>query len=195
MNIKQICEKQIRNVEKSLNLVDLNILEEIAHQINKCDGTLFVCGIGKNGHVAAKTASTFASIGIKSCFLNPVEAVHGDMGNIEQKDIILNISKSGNTAELLNFLNNLKLVNSKVKIISIHSNNNGKTKQLSDYDIYVPEIEEIDKFDIVPTTSISAYTVLVQSLGIYVSNLRNFTLKQFKKNHPGGSIGKQLENE
>lgn len=193
--IEEIIFKQINNVTHSLKMLDYKKINKVVETINNCEGYLFFTGIGKNGHVAAKASSTFASLGIKSLYLNSVDAVHGDMGNLTKKDIVFNVSKSGNTEELVNFLLNLKENNPEVKIISLHSNNNGKTKLLADLDIYIPDIKEIDMFDIVPTTSISAYTILLQSLGIHLSNISNFSLKKFKKNHPGGSIGKKLKNE
>lgn len=195
MNIKKLCQLEINNINNSILDIDERHVFDLIDELNNCNGIIYFTGVGKNGHIAAITASTFASIGIKSIYLNPVDAVHGDMGNIETEDIIVNISKSGNTKELLNFLYYLNNIDKKIKIISIHSNLDGQTAKLANINVYIPNIKEIDKFNMVPTTSLVTYTIFLQSIGVHISNLRNFNLQQFKKNHPGGSIGEQLKNE
>jgi len=195
MLIKELCFLHLQNIKSSFSFLEEQKLLELANLINNCSGMVYFTGVGKNGHVAAKTASTFASIGVKSIYINPVDAVHGDMGNISDNDIIINISKSGNTEELLNFLHSLRKNNKIVKIVSVHSNDSGQTANLANISICIPNIKEIDNYNIVPTTSIAAYVIFLQSLGVYVSNLRDFSLSKFKRNHPGGSIGIQLKNE
>jgi len=190
--IKELCYEQIYHIIEAINALDEHNLSTIIDLIKKCQGTLYFTGIGKNGHVAAKTASTFASIGIKSIFINPVDAVHGDMGNIEERDIIFAISKSGNTKELIDFIENVKK-NVFSTVILLHSSKSPKILEHVDYSIYLDIKSEIDQFNIVPTTSISAYTIFLQSLGIEISKHLNFSLKKFKKNHPSGNIGQILE--
>lgn len=194
MKVKNICFEQLNIIHQSISKIDESNVLKVIELISSCSGILYFTGIGKNGHVAAKTASTFASIGIRSLFLNPVDAVHGDMGNIRQEDLVFAISKSANTEELYVFLYNLKQNNPNIKVIFLHSNSDGKCLNLTDVNIYVPIEKEIDKFNIVPTTSISAYTIFLQSLGIHISEIQNFSLIQFKKNHPGGNIGKILKS-
>jgi arabinose-5-phosphate isomerase len=195
MLIKELCFLHLENIKSSFSSLEEQKLLELANLINSCSGIVYFTGVGKNGHVAAKAASTFASIGVKSIYINPVDAVHGDMGNICENDIVINISKSGNTEELLNFLHNLRNNNKIIKIVSIHSNDDGQTARLANINVYIPAIKEIDNYNIVPTTSIAAYVIFLQSLGVYISNLRDFSLSKFKKNHPGGSIGIRLKNE
>jgi arabinose-5-phosphate isomerase len=191
---KEICLYQIRELESMINSLNEENIAIIESVIAGCKGILYFTGIGKNGHVAAKTASTFASIGIKSMFINPVDAVHGDMGNITNKDIVFAISKSGNTKELISFVWNLKN-NTNTKVILLHSNINNDLKELIDYEMYLDIPREADEFNIVPTVSISAYTVFLQSIGIAIANKNGFKLSIFKKNHPGGNIGDILKNE
>lgn len=193
-DIKNLCFEQLKLIEQSFINLACD-LENVVKNIQNNTGILFFTGIGKNGHVAAKTASTFSSIGIRSIFINPVDAVHGDMGNLTKNDIIFAISNSGNTEELINFLSNIRKNEPEIKIILLTSNKNPKAGSLCSEIIYIPVSKELDKFNIVPTVSISVYTIFLQSLGIYVSENNQFTLNNFKKNHPGGNIGKILNDK
>lgn len=191
MSIKNLYKLQTKYINNSIDNIEGN-LDALIEHISSLNGILFLTGVGKNGHVAAKAASTFASIGIRSMFINPVDAVHGDMGNIKDDDIIFAISTSGNTDELLNFIVNVKNNNLNNKIFLLTSNKSNKIKKYCDHCIILPIEKEIDEFNIVPTVSIAAYTVLLQSIGIYVSQKNGFNLKKFKNNHPGGNIGRLL---
>lgn len=173
------------------NLEDLQI-EKFVEIIKQNKATVFLTGIGKNAHVASTTASTFSSIGIKSRFLDPVEAVHGEMGNIENNDLIIAISKSGNTSELLNFLKKFKEINKVTKIVSLSSNEKSQMVTLADLSIVIDIEKEIDKYNIVPTISIATYILFLQSIGYCVAEQKGFNLAMFKKNHPGGAIGDKL---
>lgn len=183
----------IENILHSLSLIDREKHNKIVEEIFLCKGVIYFTGIGKNGHIAATAASTYASLGIRSIYINPVDAVHGDMGNLQKEDIVFSISKSGNTEELINFL--LKVKEKEIKIFSLHSNINSKSQDISTHNIVVPDIFEADPFNIVPTVSIASYIIVLQSIGIDVANKKNFNLKQFKNNHPGGTIGFKLKNE
>lgn len=185
-------KKHIQNVSRSIQSVDESKIKEITEQILNCKGMLYFTGIGKNGHVAATAASTYASIGVRSIFINPVDAVHGDMGNIRKEDIIFSVSKSGNTEELINFL--LKVKEKNVKIISLCSDEKSKCQDISNMTIIVPDIQEADDYNIVPTVSIASYIILLQSIGLEIATRKNFNLQIFKKNHPGGNIGKLLHD-
>ena len=180
-----ILKKQFDTIEEKqiLDLVDL---------LQDHEETIFFTGIGKNGHVASITASTFASLGIKSYYLNPIEAVHGEIGNIDEKDIIILISKSGNTSELLNFVKKFSK-NKKTKTILLSSNKESKISKIVDKSIIFDIKQEIDKHNMVPTISIVSYIMFLQSVGYHIAIKRGFNLSVFKKNHPGGFIGETLE--
>ena len=188
------CKDHLTRAEKCVLSFDNDSVDVLINLIKNTKGFVIFTGVGKNGHIAALASSTFASMGIKSIYINPVDAVHGDMGNITEKDLVINISKSGNTLELLGFLKNLKL-NKKTKIVSIHSNASAQTVKFSDLDIFLSNPTEVDKFDIVPTTSIVSYLIFLQSLGVTIADEMQFSLKKFKLNHPGGSIGEKLKDE
>ena len=191
-NVKSMLINNVCSLQQQFAKIEQSQIEKIAKLIQQNNGTIFFTGIGKNGHVASITASTFSSIGIKSYFLNPVEAVHGEMGNIEDDDLIVAISKSGNTSELLSFLNKFKNNNQKTKIICLSSNPKSKISTIADLSIIIEIEKEIDKYNIVPTISIITYILFLQSVGYFVAEQKGFNLSIFKKNHPGGEIGSVL---
>ena len=168
-------------------------IDEFVDLLLNCKGKIFFTGVGKNGHVAAKATSTFSSIGLPCFFINPVDSVHGDMGVINKGDILVAISKSGNTEELIHFLKHVEHKN--CKIVSIHSNKNNKSLEYSSMDIDLKVRMEADHLNIVPTCSIAVFTVFLQSVACEISQRKELTLEQFVKNHPGGSIGKVLDEE
>lgn len=183
---------QIKNIEKSL--VDVSP-ERVIKLISSRQGSLFFAGVGKNSHVASITASTFSSIGIRSFCMDPVDAVHGDMGNITEKDIVVAISKSGNTEELIVFLKNLKKTKPSTKVIAIHSNKKADVKKYASEDLFINIQIEIDEDNIVPTSSLVSYILILQNIGYYIAKKEGYRLADFKNNHPGGSIGKLLRGE
>lgn len=181
-------QSHIDSINKSFNNLDLLKVEKFITLIQNCNGNILFTGIGKNGHVAAKATSTFCSIGIKSFFLNPVDSVHGDMGVVGENDLLISVSKSGNTEELLVFLKNVRRKN--CKIVSIHSNESNQSLQYSDFDVNLHVDREADHLNIVPTSSIAIFTVFLQSIACEISRRKCLTLEEFVFNHPGGSIGK-----
>ena len=162
-------------------------IDEFVDLLLNCKGKIFFTGVGKNGHVAAKATSTFSSIGLPCFFINPVDSVHGDMGVINKGDILVAITKSGNTEELIHFLKHVE--HKKCKIVSIHSNPKNKSLDYSSLDIDLRVSKEADHLNIVPTCSIAVFTIFLQSVACEISERKQLTLEQFVKNHPGGSIG------
>jgi len=188
MSFVNFYTSHLSSIQNCLDNLDLNKVEQLIDEINLCGGKIIFTGIGKNGHVAAKATSTFCSIGVHAFFLNPVDSVHGDMGVINDKDLIISVSKSGNTEELITFLRNVR--RKKCKIVSIHSNENNESLQYSDLDVNLHVDREADHLNIVPTSSIAVFTVFLQSIACEISSRNNMTREQFIFNHPGGSIGK-----
>lgn len=188
MTVKDFYQKHIQSIQNSFDFLDDKKTRDLVDLIMNCDGKIFFTGIGKNGHVAAKATSTFSSIGVPCFFIDAVDSVHGDMGVICENDLLIAVSKSGNTEELLNFLYHVE--HKKCKIVSIHSNLNNKSLQYSFLDINLSVDEEADHLNIVPTSSIAVFTIFLQSVACEISFRKGLTLKQFVQNHPGGSIGK-----
>lgn len=178
--------KSIDNLFKNINYQELSSLFNLI----KDTSVLYFSGIGKNSHIANIVSSTFNSLTIRSIFVDPIQAVHGDMGLISDNSILILISKSGNTEELLFFCEKLKTRNCGTKIVLLHSNKNAKLKKYSDFDLYVPFLEECDPWNRVPTCSLICYLIVLHSIGMQIVNYRGVTVEQFYKNHPGGDIGK-----
>lgn len=188
MSFVNYYQSHIDSINNSFNKINLSKVEEFIDLIQNCKGNILFTGVGKNGHVAAKATSTFCSIGIKSFFLNPVDSVHGDMGVICENDLLISVSKSGNTEELVTFLKNV--TKKECKIVSIHSNEYNESLKYSHIDINLCVDKEADNLDLVPTSSIAIFTIFLQSIACEISNRNNLTKEKFIFNHPGGSIGK-----
>ena len=187
MSISLYYQTHIDVITESLaSLYDVRV-DKFVDLLLNCKGKIFFTGVGKNGHVAAKATSTFSSIGVSCFFIDPVDSVHGDMGVINEDDILVAVSKSGNTEELIHFLKHVKY--KKCKIVSIHSNPKNKSLKYSSLDINLCVRKEADHLNIVPTCSIAVFTVFLQSVACEISQRKQLTLEQFVKNHPGGSIG------
>ena len=190
MSVENFYQSHIDTITRSLEKIDFTKTKKFVDELLNCSGKIFFSGIGKNGHVAAKATSTFSSIGLPCFFINPVDSVHGDMGVIDKNDILISISKSGNTEELINFLHHVS--HKECKIISIHSNDNNKTLDYAYMGINLFVDSEADHLNVVPTSSIAVFTIFLQSVACEISHNKNLTIQQFVKNHPGGSIGKIL---
>jgi len=190
MKWKEVYKNQISQAEDTLLTIEEEKVESLMQVLEACRGMIFFTGIGKNGHVAAKTASTFSSMNIRSIFVDPIDALHGGMSMVTDQDVVIAVSKSGCTGELYTFLEKLKEMNENIKIVLIHSNPDSTCKKFSSLDIEMSIENENDKFGIVPISSISVFTIFLQSIGVEMSYRNNITKNQFLSNHPGGSIGK-----
>tara|TARA_A100000164_G_scaffold276054_1_gene248071 strand:+ start:1622 stop:2197 length:576 start_codon:yes stop_codon:yes gene_type:complete len=188
MSVFTFFQNHIDTLQHSLDNIDYTKSYKLVDILLDTKGKIFFTGVGKNGHVAAKAASTFSSIGLPCFYINPVDSVHGDMGVINYKDTLIAISKSGNTEELIHFLHHVK--HKDCKIISIHSNPNNNSINYSYLDINLKVDREADHLDIVPTSSIAVFTVFLQSIACEISAIKTLTLEEFVSNHPGGSIGR-----
>ena len=155
-----------------------------------CKGKVVCAGIGKSGLIARKISATFSSVGIPSFFCDPAQALHGDMGQIDRRDILIIFSYSGNTSELTNML---KYANrSGIKIIGVASKIDSILLKASDIKILLPKVKESDLTGMVPTTSTSITLLLGDCLATTVMNKRKFSKEKFKIFHPGGNIGESL---
>ena len=153
-------------------------------------GKVIFAGIGKSGIIARKISATFSSVGIPSFFCDPAQAIHGDMGQIEKKDILVIFSYSGNTAELTNML---KYANRyRIKVIGVASRPESILLKASDVKLILPKVKESDMTGMVPTSSTSITLLLGDCLATTVMYQRKFSKEKFKVFHPGGNIGSSL---
>ena len=152
-------------------------------------GFHFFSGIGKNMFVAARVASTFDSLGIRSLYIDPVNTLHGSMGIFDNSDVLIAISKSGETYELNRFVKALISTNFK-NIISITSNRNSTLSKLSMYTVEVPVKQEGDHLGLAPISSTMLYSAVLDSIAVQLSSEKGYGKRDFLRNHPGGSLGK-----
>ena len=178
--------RELKKIKKVFNNSFIDALELIMN----CKGKVIFSGVGKNSFVCKKAAATFSSVGIPSFFVDPTGVSHGDAGQIDKKDILIIISNSGNTRELINLL---KFANRfRIKIIGIASNFNSILLKASDIKIHYPKLKESDPNNIVPTTSTSFAMLLCDCLATTIMEKRKFTKENFFLFHKGGNLGATL---
>ncbi len=186
---KKNAKLQIQELKK-INKVFNNSFKRAIDLILSCKGKVVFAGIGKSGLIARKISATFSSVGIPSFFCDPAQALHGDMGQIEKKDILIILSYSGNTSELTNML---KYANRfRIKIIGVASKSDSILLKASDIKLLLPKVKEADLTGMVPTSSTSLTLLLGDCLATTAMHIRNFSKEKFKIFHPGGNIGGSL---
>jgi arabinose-5-phosphate isomerase len=147
-------------------------------------------GVGKSGHIAQKISATLSSTGTGSIFIHPTEAAHGDMGLIEKNDIVLLISNSGETDEIINILPSLKRLS--FKIASLTSNKKSTISKASDLPIIIKSHKEACPLDLAPTSSTTCALAFGDALSIALLESKGFTKNDFASSHPAGKLGKKL---
>ena len=189
---------KIANKAASLQIQELKKIKKVFNTsfvkavdlISNCKGKVICAGIGKSGLIARKISATFSSVGIPSFFCDPAQALHGDMGQIEKKDILIIFSYSGNTSGLTNML---KYANRfRIKIIGVASKPESILLKASDIKLLLPRVKESDVTGMVPTSSTSITLLLGDCLATTVISKRKFSKEKFKIFHPGGNIGSSL---
>lgn len=158
--------------------------------IHECRGRVAVTGMGKSGIIARKIVATLNSTGTPSLFLHPTDAVHGDLGMVRKEDVVICISKSGDTAELFNLMPIFKRIG--VPVIAMLGNTNSKIAQMAAVVLDVSVKEEACPHDLAPTSSTTATLAFGDALAIALLDKRNFTAEDFAMFHPGGNLGKRL---
>lgn len=155
-----------------------------------CKGRIVVTGMGKSGHVGSKIAATLASTGSPAMFVHPAEASHGDMGMITASDVVLALSNSGNTAEIITLLPLLKRL--RVPLVSMTGNAESTLAKSADVNLDVSVDEEACPLNLAPTSSTTATLVMGDALAIALLEARGFTAEDFAFSHPGGTLGRKL---
>lgn len=155
-----------------------------------CEGKVVVSGMGKSGHIGNKIAATLASTGTPSFFMHPGEANHGDLGMLSKGDVLLAISNSGETGELLNLLPVVKRLN--VPVIAMTNSSASSLGQYADIVIDISVAEEACSLGLAPTSSTTATLVMGDALAIALLDKKGFTSNDFALSHPGGSLGRKL---
>jgi len=186
---KRSANVQINELKKIKKVFNFSFIKAVDSILN-CKGKIIFAGVGKSGLIARKISATFSSVGIPSFFCHPSEALHGDMGQIEKKDLLIIFSYSGNTSELTNML---KYANRyRIKIIGIASKPDSLLLKASDIKIILPKVKESDVTGMVPTSSTSITLLVGDCLATTVMHRKKFSKEKFKVFHPGGNIGSSL---
>ena len=193
IEIKKIAENVInieyKSIQNLINSIDDDFVQAVK-LISESKGRLIVAGVGKSANISSKLVATFNSTGQPSVFLHAADAIHGDLGNVQKNDIVICLSKSGNTEEIKLLTSNLKILGN--KIISICGNPSSFLVKHSDININASVIEEACPHDLAPTSSTTAQLVLGDALAICLLEYRGFSKEDFARFHPGGILGKKL---
>ena len=158
--------------------------------IRDCKGKIVVTGVGKSGHIGSKIAATLASTGTPAFFLNPLDAYHGDLGMLSSDDVVLAISYSGATEELLRFLPLIQA--KKITIIGMSGNDESLLARYSDIHLNISVDHEADPLNLIPTASTTATLALGDALVCALVEAKHFQPTDFAKLHPGGDLGRKL---
>lgn len=185
---KDILRLEASELERHANSLDSRFNKAL-ELIKNAKGKLIVTGVGKSGHIGAKIAATAASTGTPAFFLHPTEAMHGDLGMIADDDIILAISYSGESGELLAILPHIKARG--VKVIAM-SKENSSLARLSDVNLSLDIEREACPFNAAPSVSTTLTLALGDALALSLMKLKNFAITDFAAFHPGGALGKRL---
>jgi arabinose-5-phosphate isomerase len=192
-NIKIIAKKVLLNeaeaIKKLVNYLD-NDFEACVRAILKIKGRVIVTGIGKSAIIANKIVATLNSTGTPAIFMHAADAIHGDLGMIQKKDIVICISKSGNTPEIKVLLPLLKRTG--VQLVALVSNKDSYLAKHSDFVLNATIDKEACPHNLAPTTSTTVSMALGDALAVCLLEVRNFSSKDFAKFHPGGALGKKL---
>lgn len=196
MDIKQYIKDVISIEARALEALEKSIDDKFVDAVNliaACNGKVIVSGIGKSGHVGKKIAASLASTGTPAFFLHSAEAVHGDLGMISSNDVVMLISNSGETAEVVRLLPIIKKIGAKTIALTKASDSSLATQ--CDAQLTYPLEKEADHLGLAPTTSAILALSVGDALAVTVSRLKNFTRENFHLFHPGGSLGQQLQKE
>lgn len=186
---KQVLVNEALAIQKIAEFIDEDF-ERCVQEIYHSNGRVVVTGIGKSAIIANKIVATLNSTGTPAMFMHAADAIHGDLGMIQDEDFVICISKSGNTPEIKVLIPLLKRTGS--RLIGLVSNMDSYLAQQSDYVLNATVEEEACPNNLAPTTSTTAHMALGDALAVCLLELRNFTSEDFARFHPGGSLGKQL---
>lgn len=196
-----VVEKDVIEIGKRVIQIEASAVAELEKRIDEnfakvvelilnSQGRVIITGVGKSGIIARKIVATLNSTGTPALYLHPVDAIHGDLGVVRKEDVVICISKSGDTVEVLRLIPIFKRIG--VPIISMVGNLNSQLARVSDYVLNVSVKEEACPYNLAPTASTTATLAMGDALAIALLEKRNFTKENFALFHPGGNLGKRL---
>tara|TARA_S200000501_G_scaffold322915_1_gene319198 strand:+ start:2240 stop:3208 length:969 start_codon:yes stop_codon:yes gene_type:complete len=186
---KQVIDDEVKALIGLKDFIDKNF-EKIVNIIYDCKGRIIFTGIGKSGHISKKISATLSSTGTSSFFMHSTEAFHGDLGMIHVDDIVIAISYSGETEDLLKTIPIIKKIG--CIVIGVSGNDKSSLSRISDYHQLIRVEKEACPLDLAPTSSATATLVWGDALAISLMDIKEFKPEDFAKSHPGGTLGKKL---
>lgn len=186
---KGIFDKEIEALVKTRDDIGEDF-ENIIHLILNCRGKVILTGMGKPGHIGVKIAATLASLGTPAFFMHPAEALHGDLGMVEQKDVVLLMSQSGESEEVTRLLPVLQEIG--CTTVAITGKSKSTLAKECQHHFFFPAFEEACYMHLAPTSSTTALLVLGDALALVTSRIKNYTKEDFGLHHPAGALGKKL---
>ena len=186
---RQTITEEAAAVAKLTDYIDDDFTQAVNHILHS-KGRVVITGIGKSAIIANKIVATMNSTGTPAIFMHAADAIHGDLGIIQQEDVVICISKSGNTPEIKGLVPLLKRGNN--KLIAITSNKGSVLAQQADWVLYAHVEKEACPNNLAPTTSTTAQLVLGDALAVCLLEMKHFGSSDFAKYHPGGALGKRL---
>ncbi len=187
--IKQELKKEADSILQVAERIDDKI-EKVIDVLFACKGKVVLVGIGKTGHIARKISATFASTGTSSVFLHAAEGLHGDLGIVDKKDVVIAISYSGGSSELLSVLPYFKFMG--VPIIAFTGKLDSALAKAADFVVDCGVDESTEQFGLVPTASTTVCLAMGDAIAVALLKRKNFSVDDFAKFHPGGTIGKRI---
>ena len=186
---KSIFDKEMEALARTKDAIGEDF-ETIIHLVLDCRGKVIFTGMGKPGHIGAKLAATFASLGTPAFFMHPAEAMHGDLGMVEKKDIVILTSYSGESEEVTRLLPVLQEIG--CVTVAITGKPKSTLAKACQYHFFFPAFEEACFMHLAPTSSTTALLVLGDAMAVVASRAKHYTREDFGMHHPAGALGKQL---
>lgn len=189
-HLRRLYASQRASIDYFFENVDYREVYAVENALLACKGTVIFCGIGKSAIVARKICQSMVSVGVRSVCLDPVEALHGDVGIVEEGDVVLLFSKSGETSELLNLIPFLRT--KKPMLISVSCNAKSSLARAANLAVTLPLDRELCPFNLSPTTSACLQLIFGDTLSVSLMERSGFTKREYAINHPAGRIGRRL---
>jgi arabinose-5-phosphate isomerase len=186
---KSVIKAEAGALKSIESIIDDSFLKA-AEMIYNCPGSVIVSGIGKAGLIGRKISATLASTGTPSHFLHPAEAVHGDLGRLRKEDVVLVLSYGGQTDEIIRLINLVKQL--EIKLIAVTGDADSTLSKYSDVALCMGKLNEACPHQIAPSVSTACMLAIGDALAFTVSKARNFSVEDFIRFHPGGSLGSKL---
>lgn len=191
--LNKVISSEYNAIELMKENLDYETLDKVVELLSKCEGKVIFLAVGKSGHISKKLAATFASTGTPSFFVHGTEACHGDLGMIEAKDIVILMSNSGTTKEVVQNIAPIKRIGATT--IAFTSKKESILAKECDYQIIYRCDKEADELNLAPTVSSTLALVLGDAIACALSKKKSFTRMDFFKYHPNGALGESLKKE